>query len=719
MAMLALLLVQVGVECLVNAANTRLDHAGGIARALVRAGGSVIQQESDRLVREHGGVLKQGQVVVTTAGRMPGVKHVAHLAMPTQDDLAGKLAMARGVRECLQRADGPTTDPYLSRFAQLRARFIGGGVNPQPPAGLGCESIGLTLMGSGVYGWDAGVSATTLLEAIRDHFHSSSSQQQTSSSLRRVVVFDMDPAKARIVKGLLPRFFPGQQCASTASAAGGAATATASSSRATTLASSSSRLGRLGSDSSSRPQPRAPRRLTHLWQWNNAKGEMAARQGLGQWVAYDYDQCVQLEEGLIEGGCSSVHVTGDRMGQHSDTLNKDPETGRGEYVVTLEADGRYLQRNTVSRFERLVTRRPLADGEQPELYDKRVKEYEEDLARWRQEQQQRRPAAEAVARAEAGAGKPQVEVEEESKEVVLALTGFDGSPSSARREVEALLADAVMESSEPVALPAFVDVSELRADMDEVLRQHGARLMEVPQQGGQGKAIKVRVLGEYGLAVVERRLLELLHRKQQETVPAHWMLREARADEPVRLVELDEDSEEYQSAVRRLRRGFTKCQRVTRVERVENPRLYHKYVQAARGLAEAAGEADEGVEVLVHGTGRTPPVEVCGHDLGLSHNYNDRGFFGCAVYLAEDATYSDAGYAHTLPSGEKQLLLVEAALGRVEVRQVRTDADARTRHPAKGYHTVKGPVTPNHQAYMKYEHYHVYPTHIITYTTSA
>lgn len=53
-----------------NAANSRLSHGGGLAGAIVRAGGMTIQHESDALINRMG-ELSVGDAVQTTAGSLP------------------------------------------------------------------------------------------------------------------------------------------------------------------------------------------------------------------------------------------------------------------------------------------------------------------------------------------------------------------------------------------------------------------------------------------------------------------------------------------------------------------------------------------------------------------------------------------------------------------------------------------------------------------------
>lgn len=64
------------VDVIVNAANSHLKHGGGVAGAIVRAGGKSIQEESDRI-----GFVPVGRAAITGAGSLP-VKAVIHAVGP-------------------------------------------------------------------------------------------------------------------------------------------------------------------------------------------------------------------------------------------------------------------------------------------------------------------------------------------------------------------------------------------------------------------------------------------------------------------------------------------------------------------------------------------------------------------------------------------------------------------------------------------------------------
>jgi O-acetyl-ADP-ribose deacetylase (regulator of RNase III) len=78
------------VDAIVNAANSYLRHGGGVAGAIVRKGGTIIQQESNKI-----GFVQVGFAAITTAGKLP-CKAVIHAVGPRlgDGDENNKLRMA-------------------------------------------------------------------------------------------------------------------------------------------------------------------------------------------------------------------------------------------------------------------------------------------------------------------------------------------------------------------------------------------------------------------------------------------------------------------------------------------------------------------------------------------------------------------------------------------------------------------------------------------------
>lgn len=64
------------VDAIVNAANSYLKHGGGVAGAIVRKGGQVIQEESDKI-----GYVPVGKAALTGAGKLPA-RYVIHAVGP-------------------------------------------------------------------------------------------------------------------------------------------------------------------------------------------------------------------------------------------------------------------------------------------------------------------------------------------------------------------------------------------------------------------------------------------------------------------------------------------------------------------------------------------------------------------------------------------------------------------------------------------------------------
>jgi len=86
------------VDAIVNAANSYLKHGGGVAGAIVRKGGALIQEESDRI-----GYVPVGGCAVTTGGRLKA-KYVLHAVGPRWGEGDEEEKLRNAVRNTLKLA---------------------------------------------------------------------------------------------------------------------------------------------------------------------------------------------------------------------------------------------------------------------------------------------------------------------------------------------------------------------------------------------------------------------------------------------------------------------------------------------------------------------------------------------------------------------------------------------------------------------------------------
>jgi len=86
------------VDAIVNAANAHLQHGGGVAGAIVRKGGQVIQDESDKI-----GFVPVGQAAITTAGKLPA-QYVIHTVGPRMGEGDEDSKLKNAVLSCLRLA---------------------------------------------------------------------------------------------------------------------------------------------------------------------------------------------------------------------------------------------------------------------------------------------------------------------------------------------------------------------------------------------------------------------------------------------------------------------------------------------------------------------------------------------------------------------------------------------------------------------------------------
>jgi O-acetyl-ADP-ribose deacetylase len=138
------------VDAIVNAANAFLQHGGGVAGAISRRGGPLIQQESDRWVRQHGPV-PHDRPAYTLGGDLP-CKYVIHAVGPVYGQGGEDEALAAAVAGALRLGDQ-----------------------------LGLASLALPAISTGIFGFPKARAARVTLSALLGYF-----AVNPSGSLRRV-----------------------------------------------------------------------------------------------------------------------------------------------------------------------------------------------------------------------------------------------------------------------------------------------------------------------------------------------------------------------------------------------------------------------------------------------------------------------------------------------------------------------------------------------------
>jgi O-acetyl-ADP-ribose deacetylase (regulator of RNase III) len=147
-------LIQEQVDAIVNAANAHLQHGGGVAAAIARQGGGIIQSESDAWVRQHG-LVSHAEPAYTSAGKLP-CRYVIHAVGPVWGEGQEDEKLSAAIRGSLILADRlelasiafPAISTGIFGFPKLRAaRLILGAIQAyfadQPASAL--RQVRLTL----------------------------------------------------------------------------------------------------------------------------------------------------------------------------------------------------------------------------------------------------------------------------------------------------------------------------------------------------------------------------------------------------------------------------------------------------------------------------------------------------------------------------------------------------------------------------------------------
>ncbi len=147
-------------EAIVNPANNGLIHAGGLAAAIVKRGGQIINQESKKI-----GNVPTGGAVITSGGSLKA-KHIIHAVGPRYKD--GK----SGEEEKLKSAVKSALD--IADKKKLK-------------------SIAIPAISSGIFGYPVNESSKIIVDEVVDYFNSKM-KEKTDTTIEKVILclFDED-----------------------------------------------------------------------------------------------------------------------------------------------------------------------------------------------------------------------------------------------------------------------------------------------------------------------------------------------------------------------------------------------------------------------------------------------------------------------------------------------------------------------------------------------
>ena len=151
------------VDAIVNAANEHLQHGGGVAWAISKRGGPIVQEESDEWIRKHGPVT-HSHPAWTLGGLLPA-KYIIHAVGPVWGDTHD--AGTRGGE-----------DKKLSDAVTGSLRVADE---------LKCSSISMPAISTGIFGFPKDRAAKIIFSAIEAYF---TEVKNSTIQTVRLVLFD-------------------------------------------------------------------------------------------------------------------------------------------------------------------------------------------------------------------------------------------------------------------------------------------------------------------------------------------------------------------------------------------------------------------------------------------------------------------------------------------------------------------------------------------------
>ena len=664
-------LVQEQVEAIVNAANEDLKHIGGLAKAILDAGGPTIQSESDEYTRANGKV-KPGKAVCLGAGDLP-CKKVVHAVGPRWNN------GLHGEEQLLYFA------VYESLIAASKESLT---------------SIAFPAISTGIFGVPEGICARASLKAVRDFVQST---PFTTIQTVKFILYSKDTVNAfkpLLVSGLCGECQGGHASHPLASPIAASASAT--------------------------PSPHVSN-----WQWYNDQGSFSYySSNLSAKLTSAFQQ---NPKGTFQLSINGVLYTIDFVKMLQ--INPNTGFSRPIAQVAEQPDVQWMYKddkrvfmpyssadsNTIeSMYQNNLAQNLVINGKMYTIDFKQM--YQINVSTQFKRSIERRITSPASPTGIVPDLSGEDLVEEEvavPKDIVITLRGpLENLPAAEARITSKL--EGAMKKQVIAALP-----KNMSADLEKKIH-HIAKKNEVEccfEKKQKRRVLKIEGVFfkvQAAVSAIQEEILTFTVNSESSdgevALPPEWQ----KQSKTTELFPVVQGSAEWQQVEGKF--GSTMGGgKVHSIDRIQNSWIWKKYVfQKKRMEMKNNGRINE--KELFHGTRRNNPSNIYEGEDGFDMRFCQSGMWGLANYFAVNASYSH-NYSYTSGNG-RQMFLVKVLTG--DTYNCPSDSSLRM-PPVKPsttqagvemaqmkYDTVSG-TTNGSQVFMTYDNDKAYPAYLITY----
>lgn len=660
------------VDAIVNAANEDLKHYGGLAKAILDAGGSAIQTECDSYVRLHGKLRAEGAVCLG-AGNLP-CRKIIHAVGP-------------------RWKGGRQNEEYSLYFTIYNVLSIAEKEN--------VGSVALPAISTGIFGVPEDICARASMKAVRDYC-----QANPTSNIHtvRFVLFTQS-----VVDTFLDFFDSGvfDSCIVQS-------TASSSANIGSSPDSPHSWLWENDHGSFTRYPIDIASRLTKEFA-QNPRGAVRCLIN-GKFYNIDFSTMTQIntstgyQRRVQRASTASTVPEVPKSIQWYFTDDKSqlsPYTPADSKAIEDMYQSNMLHHLVINNNTYLFDFNRMCQINTRSSYKRAIQRKEEQSA------------SETAMETETTEQEVQGALQED---LVVLLRGPKENLSRAKAMLDEKLKSSFQ--TRTISLPSVLTAA-LERKLKQIAKRHSVTFTFEEQPGKDGKsrkALKLKGLTlfmHHAISSIQEEIInhQLSSAQESETEhPPEWQPQ----SQTTELFSLTPGTPEWNRVEQRFKQTMTN--QIVNISRVQNTWLWEKYVMHRKRLG-VKNEGNINEQELFHGTRGNDPRQIYEGEDGFDMRFSAQGMWGQANYFAVNASYSHR-YAHQTSDGHREMFLVKVLTG--DSYQSPSDHSLRmppvkqaggggkVRFAQMRYDTVTG-TTGGSQVFMTYDNDKAYPAYLIKY----